>query len=40
MPPRSSGTAGICFDAQVHLANPDLELVEHGQLLALYVPGG
>jgi secreted PhoX family phosphatase len=32
------GRGWYLFDAQVHKANPDPELVEHGQLLALFVP--
>jgi hypothetical protein len=32
------GQGWYLFDAQVHLANPDPELVEYGQLLALFVP--
>jgi hypothetical protein len=35
---RILGKGWYLFDAQVHKANPDPELVEHGQLLALYVP--
>lgn len=32
------GKGWYLFDAQVHKANPDPELVEYGQLLALFVP--
>ena len=34
------GTGWYLFDAQAHLTNPDPELVEFGQLLALFVPSG
>jgi hypothetical protein len=34
------GKGWYLLDAQVHLANADPELVEHGQLLALFVPSG
>jgi secreted PhoX family phosphatase len=34
------GPGWYLLDAQVHLANADPELVEHGQLLALYAPDG
>ena len=32
------GKGWFLFDAQVHTANSDPELVEHGQLLAMQVP--
>jgi len=32
------GKGWYLLDAQVHKPNPDAELVEYGQLLALYVP--
>jgi hypothetical protein len=34
------GQGWYLLDAQVHKTNPDPELVEYGQLLALFVPGG
>ena len=34
------GHGWYLLDAQVHKTNPDPELVEYGQLLALFVPGG
>jgi hypothetical protein len=34
------GEGWYLLDAQVHKTNPDTELVEFGQLLALHVPPG
>lgn len=34
------GAGYYLLDSQVHLASPDPELVEHGQLLLLHVPAG
>jgi hypothetical protein len=31
------GTGWFFLDAQVHKTNPDPTLVEHGQLMAMYV---